>query len=251
MYIRKWGTQGSGDGQFIVPYGVDVDPDGNVFVVEFGNARVQKFTGSGAFVTKWGSPGSADGQFLDPFRVTTDAAGAVYVCDAGNNRIQKFDSNGNFLLKWGTAGSGDGQFDHAGAVAIAPDGILFVTDVENHRVREIRELAGERVPGDTALSDGDQGALRLSAWPNPFSQRIAFGFSLGPAGEARIRVFGPDGAQVRAHAIASRGAGESPTTSAWEWDGRDGDGRALASGVYFVQVEAGGLRTSRKVVLAR
>jgi flagellar hook assembly protein FlgD len=64
-------------------------------------------------------------------------------------------------------------------------------------------------------------------------------------------VFGADGALVRAHSVASNGAGESPTTAAWEWDGRDGDGRMLASGVYFVQVEASGLRSSRKILLAR
>jgi DNA-binding beta-propeller fold protein YncE len=42
-YLKQWGTQGSGDGQFYFPYSVAADAAGNLYVAEVGNHRVQKF----------------------------------------------------------------------------------------------------------------------------------------------------------------------------------------------------------------
>ena len=70
---------------------------GNVYVVEQGNHRIQKFTSSGNFILKWGknggdgTSGSGDGEFNDPRGVAVDNnSGNVYVADRGNHRIQKF-----------------------------------------------------------------------------------------------------------------------------------------------------------------
>ena len=43
-FIRKWGSEGTGDGQFDSPAGIAVDGTGKVYVTESGNARVQVFT---------------------------------------------------------------------------------------------------------------------------------------------------------------------------------------------------------------
>ena len=86
----KWGSLGSGDGQFSDPTGVAIDGSGNVYVADKGNSRMQKFDSSGTFLTKWGSLGSGDGQFSDPSGVAIDGSGNVYVADKGNSRIQKF-----------------------------------------------------------------------------------------------------------------------------------------------------------------
>ncbi|WP_349682061.1 PKD domain-containing protein, partial [Methanosarcina sp. UBA5] len=54
------------------------------------NHRIQKFDGSGTFLTKWGSQGSDEGQFSYPCGVAVDSSGNVYVLEFGNCRIQKF-----------------------------------------------------------------------------------------------------------------------------------------------------------------
>jgi DNA-binding beta-propeller fold protein YncE len=87
--------------QFSSPNGISVDPAGNVYVVDAGNYRIQKFDSKGIFITKWGTSGTADGQFSSPNGISVDPAGNVYVVDAGNYRIQKFDSKGIFITKGG------------------------------------------------------------------------------------------------------------------------------------------------------
>ena len=54
-FIMKWGSEGSGDGQFKYPYGIAIGPDGSVYVADYENNRIQKFDSNGNFITKWGS----------------------------------------------------------------------------------------------------------------------------------------------------------------------------------------------------
>ena len=86
----KWGTYGSGDGQFLWPLGIAVDGAGYIFVADAYGNRVQKFNSIGTFVTKWGSEGSGDGQFKLPDGIAVDGTGNVYVADTNNHRIEKF-----------------------------------------------------------------------------------------------------------------------------------------------------------------
>src|SRR4029453_4263954 len=90
-FLLKWGVPGTGNGQLSSPYGVATDGSGNVYVVDTGNDRIQKFDASGTFLTTWGSSGSGNGQFINPAGVGTDGSGNVYVADTDNDRIQKFD----------------------------------------------------------------------------------------------------------------------------------------------------------------
>ncbi len=89
-FVTKWGSQGTANGQFEISWGIAIDSSGNVFVVDTGNHRIQKFTNSGTFVTKWGSEGNADGQFSSPVDIDVDTSGNIFVVDNDNFRIQKF-----------------------------------------------------------------------------------------------------------------------------------------------------------------
>ena len=90
QFVTKWGSEGSGDGQFDELLAVALDADGNVYAADRKNNRIQKFTSDGTFITKWGSEGSDDGRFNMPHGVAVDTDGNVYVADTYNHRIQKF-----------------------------------------------------------------------------------------------------------------------------------------------------------------
>ena len=136
QFVLKWGSEGSGDGQFSHPWGVAVDGSRNVYVADKGNHRIRKFDDTGTFLTKWGSQGFGNGQFEEPTGIAVDGSDNVYVADRRNQRIQKFDGNGAFLNKWGSRGSGDGQFIFP--MDIAPDnsGNVYVVDTNNHRIQK-------------------------------------------------------------------------------------------------------------------
>lgn len=116
-FLSKWGSAGSGDGQFQDPHGVAVDGSGNVYVADTQNHRVQKFTSDGVFVTKWGNVGSGDGQFSWHYGVAVDGSGSVYVLDTNNQRVQKFTTQLGFSLTVNKVGSG--------SVTKSPDQVTY------------------------------------------------------------------------------------------------------------------------------
>ena len=137
-FLAKWGSGGSGDGQFNYMNGVAVDSVGNVYVADSdgNNNRVQKFSSSGDFITKWGGPGSDDGQMSGPAGIAVDSAGNVYVSEVWNSRVQKFSSSGTFITKWGSSGSGDGQFNYPCGVAVDGSGNVYVAEFQNNRIQK-------------------------------------------------------------------------------------------------------------------
>ncbi|RUA32520.1 MAG: 6-bladed beta-propeller, partial [Chloroflexi bacterium] len=72
------------------PQGLAIDSDGNVYVSEYGNDRIQVFGRQGRFLRKWGREGNGDGEFSQPQGLAIDSDGDVYVSDQGNHRILVF-----------------------------------------------------------------------------------------------------------------------------------------------------------------
>jgi DNA-binding beta-propeller fold protein YncE len=137
-FQAAWGSGGGGNGQFNVPYGVAVDPAGNVYVADSGNNRIQKFSGSGEFQAAWGSGGGGNGQFDSPSGLAVDTGGRVYVADSGNDGVQAFNSSGGFITAWGSTGSGNGEFSNPIGIAADTKGNVYVVDSENNRIQVFR-----------------------------------------------------------------------------------------------------------------
>lgn len=94
--IKKWGgpfasnIKGSANGWFNTATAVAVGPKGNIFVADFYNNRIQKFTSDGRFLVAFGGNGNESGKLKFPTDMALDSTGNVYVVDFGNNRIVKF-----------------------------------------------------------------------------------------------------------------------------------------------------------------
>lgn len=95
-YLRRWGgpfglnIAGPFNGWFSTATSVAVDRDGNVYVADFHNHRIQKFTSHGTFLTAFGQPGSAPGHFNFPTAVAIAEDGSAFVTDLANHRVQKW-----------------------------------------------------------------------------------------------------------------------------------------------------------------
>jgi sugar lactone lactonase YvrE len=134
--LGKWGSLGSAPGQFNFPRHVVVDSQGDVWVSDQLNSRVQKFDEDGNLLLVLGSLGTGLGQFNSPFGVATDTFDNLYTTEIGNDRVQKFASDGTFLLSWGSVGSGPGQFNDPFGIGLLPGGHVYVADSGNHRIQK-------------------------------------------------------------------------------------------------------------------
>jgi pimeloyl-ACP methyl ester carboxylesterase len=123
-YVTEWGVRDVSPGNFNFARGITTDAEGNVYVADSGNNRIQKFTSTGVLLAVWGSSGSGPGQFNYPAAVAVDS-NAVYVADENNHRIQKFTRTGSYLSQWGHQDTGDGNFEYPEGVT--SDGVYVYT----------------------------------------------------------------------------------------------------------------------------
>jgi DNA-binding beta-propeller fold protein YncE len=193
-FLTTWGTYGLREGQFNDPHGIAVDSEGNVYVADTGNNRLQKFGPNGTFITQWGALGSGRGQFYWPVGVAIDNSGNVYVADY-NHRIQKFDPNGTFMTMWGLSS--------AGKVAADNTGNVYAVDTENNRIQKF----------------GSDGAF-ITQW-GAFGSRNGqfnepYGVAVGKSGNiyvadygnSRIQEFDPNGAFITKWGTYGSGNGQ-------------------------------------------
>lgn len=95
--LRMLGEYGEGPSQFIYPVSVVQDPEGDIYVCEYGNHdRVQKFSETGEYLLEFGKVGTGPGEFQRPAGMIWHDH-KIYVSDAINNRIQIFSDEGEFL----------------------------------------------------------------------------------------------------------------------------------------------------------
>jgi sugar lactone lactonase YvrE len=120
--IQTIGTVGDDDGQFRLPLGVEVDPDGNLYVVDMMRCRMQVFNPEGQLINAVGQLGDTSGNFVRPKHVALDDDGISYVIDAAFNNVQMFDAAQQLLMHFGGPGSHPGAMDLPAGVAVMEGG---------------------------------------------------------------------------------------------------------------------------------
>ncbi len=86
----RFGSSGTGPGQFAEVYDVAVKPSGNLFVLDRNNSRVQQMSPTGEFLGSFGTAGSGSGQLKEPVGLALGQGGVLYVTDLGNYRVQRW-----------------------------------------------------------------------------------------------------------------------------------------------------------------
>ncbi len=213
-YVSAIGSSGSGSGQLKSPTGLAVDGQGNIWVADTENHRIQQFSSSGAFVRMVGSDvnktthanvctaasgnvcgvglaASGAGQFNHPLDVAIDSSGTLWVTDGENGRVQHLNSTGGYLGQFGTSGTGSGQFVEPWGIDVAPDGHLWVADARYARVSEFTAAGAlVRIVGDTAHGGNNA---------------TSFSFPEGVAVDAKGRVWVADSSNDRVVKLSSTG----------------------------------------------
>jgi len=107
-FNTRWGSFGTGDSQFKNPWDIAISRDGEVFVTDTDNRRVQVFNESGSFIRKWGSTGNGSEQFQEPRGVGVNQDGSrtrVSVSDpvmnSDSRRLRRFSTSGSLISEMG------------------------------------------------------------------------------------------------------------------------------------------------------
>jgi sugar lactone lactonase YvrE len=181
-YKSSLGISGAGSGQFSHPGDVGTDSKGNLWVLDKGNNRIEKFNEAGEFQKEAGGLGIAAGKLSGPSALAVDSNGNVWVSDTGNNRVVEFSEAGAFLeilgsnvnktkveaggssaeknlctaasgntCQAGTAGSSPGQMNAPLGIAAPTSGGVWVVDTGNNRLEKFNKESG----ANTAVVSGE------------------------------------------------------------------------------------------------
>ena len=198
--VRKFGSHGSGNGQFDGPAGVAFDSDDHLYVADNYNHRVQKFTIDGKYVLQFGklkySRGLAvhnhklyvadygnhrisvfqtdgkfhhtigSGQLSIPHDVTVNGNNQLLIADNDHHCIYTFTLDGDYVGKFSTRGTGRGQLIHPYGVAVDLYGFILVADTHNHRVSIFDE------DGNFVHCFGSQG-LAIGQFQRPYGIAVS------------------------------------------------------------------------------
>ena len=208
-FIKEWGEKGNGIDQFSPRIeDIDVDSQGNVYVVDYGKTpKILKFDSDGNFIfSLGGSKGEGIGQFNRPWGVNVDSEGNIYVAEKYNYRISKYSPDGQFISAWGKNSFADGDFKHLHAVVVDTNGnnnYVYATDEDKGGVEKF-------------TTDG-QFITRWGQWGANEGEMIeVHGISTDSEGNvyvtdtknARIQKFTPDGEFITSWGVNGLGDGK-------------------------------------------
>jgi hypothetical protein len=131
-FLGQWGSEGVGEGQFVLPHAVTTDNDGLVYVADRNRWRVQIFSPEGGFLRQWTHVGK-------PFGIDYASDGHLYVCDGTTARVSKIETTGRIVGFFGTPGENTGQISTAHNIVVASNGDILLAHLDGRAQLFIRE----------------------------------------------------------------------------------------------------------------
>jgi DNA-binding beta-propeller fold protein YncE len=140
--LTKWGRRGKSKGEFDFPNGIAVGKNGNVYVADLNNLRVQAFDKRGEVIWVTGeSPKDIQAEkrsFGLPVGLAIDEKELLYVVDAFHHQIKVLTTKGKQVAVLGEQGQREGEFYLPAGIAYRGDGVFAIADKYNDRVQVVR-----------------------------------------------------------------------------------------------------------------
>lgn len=151
-YVRTIGKRGIGAGEFNLPLQASTAPDGNLYVVDSGNFRIEIFSPDGRYLDSFGSVGRAPGQFARAKGITVDKEGKIYVVDTAFGNVQIFDPQKRLLMFIGERGEAGypGKFMLPAGIDVDADGRIYMVDQFFRKVDVFRPVSLKAEEGEAA-----------------------------------------------------------------------------------------------------
>jgi YD repeat-containing protein len=200
-YASAFGTLGSGEGQFNRPYSAAIDGQGNLWVTDRSNNRIEKLTTQGKMLASYGTTGTGELQFKGPWGIAINkSTGNAYIADGENNRIEELSSTGTFVRTFGTSGSG--ALELPKGIAIDSSGNVWVADFGHNRIVEF-SATGEYIAAYGSYGSGEK------QFKSPADLVYSAGdIYVSDVGDDRIEELSTSGAYVRSFGLEGSGSGE-------------------------------------------
>jgi DNA-binding beta-propeller fold protein YncE len=144
--IRKLGTTGhdhelTSPGDFAKPTGLAVDQEGNLYVADTLNNRIEVFDADGKFIRTFGKAGDGPGYFARPKGLAVDGDGHIWVADGMQDRVQVFNREDQLLISFGGHGLLPGQFQGLVGIAVDKMNRIFTSEIFPGRVQQFRYVS--------------------------------------------------------------------------------------------------------------
>ena len=257
-FAAQFGTAGSEAGQLNEPRGTAIASNGNVYVLDSSNSRIDEFSPTGTFQEtfgwgvsdgkaelevckascKAGIAGSGNGQMKAPYALAVDSKGDLWVADTGNDRVQEFNSKNEYVSQIGKEGTAEGQFKEPKGIAVTASGELFVSDGANDRIEKFNEKGEFQAAFGWGVSNGEakaetctsgckagiagSGAGELNT-PRGIAITITGKVWVADEGNSRIEEFSESGEYVTAVGSVGSGDGQFKEPAAITIEASTGD----------------------------
>ncbi|MGB8007442.1 MAG: SMP-30/gluconolactonase/LRE family protein [Terriglobales bacterium] len=160
--IRRIGTadtkhESHALGDFSKPTSVALDQDGNVYVTDMLNYRVEVFDADGKFIRTFGKHGDGPGYFAMPKGIAVDCDGHIWVTDSMQNRVHLFTQEGDLLMWMGSKqGVLPGTFSGLQYIMIDKQNRVFTSETYPGRVQEFRYVTQDEAQKELARREAEK-----------------------------------------------------------------------------------------------
>lgn len=134
--LDRWGSYGEGPDQFIHVADIDLDREGNVFVLDSIRRLIRKYSPQGRPLHEFGIQGEVPSTAGNPAYLAVDEMDRILILDQHLDCVYSYTQAGQYLGRWGREGAGPGELDGPQGIDTDQKGSVYIVDRGNYRIQK-------------------------------------------------------------------------------------------------------------------